>query len=118
MMFEVGDIHGGNVDVSSSGDNVIVPAVAGRSYILMEWALSVDGDTEITWRGSYDSGPFAMATADSAERSSAYGLVYTSPGQALRLSLGTGVRVTGSVSYAVLEHDGKGVVRKVRRLDL
>lgn len=109
--FQLHDVRGASFDVSSSGDNTLwTPPYTNRSLILLGLWISVDGDVDVTLKGSHEIKSIAFSSGDSGVVDSEIGLLHTNAGQSLRMSLSAGVRCTGAIRYVQLLHSGRGIV--------
>lgn len=93
------------VDVTASGDIVIVPGVVGQTIRIVKLFLMVDGDTLFTFKdgpATEFSGPLTFSVGGNVtldqQRPPRYWFK-TSDGNAFIVNLTTAVRLTGRVYY-------------------
>ena len=94
------------VNISSSGDSVLVAAISGKRIYLMDLALIVAGATTITFKdGSTGTsfGPFIMPAAMTFTLQNSGGIhqAYASagPGNNLVLNSSSAVQISGIIRY-------------------
>lgn len=102
------------ISAAASGDNTVVPAVAGRAIRVLAYTFVAAGAVNATWKdgtgGTAESGamPLAAQTVVSAtcQAMSKYelplGLFEITAGNALVLNLSAAVLVAGHVSYILV----------------
>jgi hypothetical protein len=98
------------IDVATSGDNVVVPKVDGRSIRVVSYTVVAAGAVTAQWMSS-TAGPLsgAMALGANSVVSAAYvplGHVQTIPGEPLNLKLGGSVGVRGHLTYVEIPAPG------------
>lgn len=96
------------VDTSTSGDNTIVAAEAGRKIKLLSYVLVADGAVFVRWKSGAStnlSGRLSLAANGGAvappANPDAGPWLETSAGEALVLNLSGAVEVGGHISYVV-----------------
>lgn len=99
-----------NVDTASSGANTIVAAVTGKRIRLVSAGLSAAGAVTVKWvSGSTDlTGAMTLATgtpytlAAEGVYGEPRGYLETASGEALVLTLGSAVQVSGHIGYELI----------------
>ena len=101
------------IDISTSGDNVLVAAVAGFRIVLTSFEFVVGGAVNITWTsGTASSGsdlalsgpiPFGGTSSPPGDSKSENnrGWYSTNLGEALNMNLSAAVQVSGGLTYAL-----------------
>ena len=100
------------IDASSSGDNTIVSAVAGRRIRVYEYVIVANAAVVVKWRSDTTdiSGPMNLAAAGYGISTPASNIslfpvpkLMTATGEALKLNLGSAVQVGGHMTYDVVD---------------
>ena len=93
------------VDTAASGANEIIPAITGRSIRVMNYQLQAAGSVAVTWKSGTTAltGAMSLGTAGGVNVASPLGLLQTNTGEALNLTLGGAVQVSGHVGYIVVD---------------
>lgn len=92
------------INISSSGDNVIIPGVLAKRILITNLLLTVYAEVNLTLKeGSLNiSGPLDFGgTSEPRGMVSNFGLspICLSPGMSFIINLSAGVQVSGSVTY-------------------
>ena len=92
------------INFSGAETKEIVAAVAGRKISVTNIALTVGGETDLTWKSAATAISGAMALGGTNEpRGMTHGLgdypLQTAAGEALNLTSGTAVQVSGYITY-------------------
>ena len=95
-----------SINISSAGANVVIPAVPGRSIIVLLYKIVCSGAVTVTWEssgGTVLDGPcsFSGNGGESAPYSE-HGHFRTLRGEGLVIDLSAGVQVGGHLLYGVI----------------
>lgn len=95
------------IDVTSSGNNVVVAAVPGKRILVMAYNYVSNGAVNVHWRSASTpiSGPMYMDAASKGKVCpyNPKGWCRTAVGEALNLNLSAAVAVGGEITYAEIE---------------
>lgn len=95
-----------SIAVSSSGDNTIVSAVAGKRLLVLAYNYMANGTVNVKWRSNTtDKTGLAYLVANTGKVApfSSVGWLITASGDALVLNLSGAVAVGGEVVYAEVD---------------
>lgn len=95
-------LHRGSINVSASGQALLVAAVPGKKIRLVSLLLTVAAAVAVDLQSASTSltGPMPLQAGFDAERD--YGLVETVAGEALNINLGANVQVAGPFVYQLI----------------
>lgn len=97
------------ISASSSGDNVVVAAVANNKIRVLRWGLTASGDVNAKWRSNSADLTGVRSLTKYASAGGAYcpvGVFQTAEGEALSLNLDAAVTVGGEMTYVLVPHLG------------
>ena len=98
----------GVINTASSGDNTVIPAIAGMRIRVVGYTVLAAGAVVVTWKSASTalSGPMAIGTTvglslaqNQTSDQSEFGIIQTAPGEALVLGLSAAVQVGGHLNY-------------------
>lgn len=100
-----GGITHTKVDVSASGDNTLVAAVAGKRIRVLSMAVVAAGSVSVTFKsGSTDlTGAMSLSQGVPLESVSGWGAFQTAAGEALVLNLSGAVQTSGWLTYQTID---------------
>jgi hypothetical protein len=90
------------ISASSSGDNAVVAAVAGKKIRVLRWGLTSNGTVSAKWRSNTTdlTGPrYLVQYASAGGAYCPVGVFETAAGEALNLNLSAAVAVGGELVY-------------------
>lgn len=99
------------IDISSSGANTVVAAVAGRRIKVLGYTLVAAGAVTVKWQSDTTDLSGAMALAANGVVAVAPGgdsldpvpVLATAAGEALKITLGGAVAVAGHLTYVITD---------------
>lgn len=91
------------VNISSSGDNTIVAAVAGKRIVVVNYLIIAGGTVNATWKSgsTSKSGPMPLIANTGAAAPDGRWFK-TGIGEALVLNLSSAIQVSGHLSYKLV----------------
>lgn len=94
------------IEVSASGDNIIVAAQPGKQIVVLQYIFTCVGAVTVRWKddgGANLSGPMSYAAqGGAAPPESTRGYFATAKGAGLVMNLGGSVAVGGHLVYALI----------------
>ena len=97
-------LKGVAIAASSSGDNALVAAVAGKSIVVMSVLLIASAEVTVKFRtaGTDITGAMALAANGGFSADARHGILATAAGEALNLNLSDAETVGGCLTYVEL----------------
>lgn len=107
MGFRVGpwdDIRYGLIDAESSGDNLLLSGVAGKTIIVLSMVLVVASDVIVRFGSgsNYKTGRMSLIASSGFAADSQHGLFAADKGGDLKINLSADVQVGGAFTYVYL----------------
>ncbi len=95
------------IAVSGNGDNIIVPATAGKRVLLLQYNFMANGNVNAKWKDGASTDltglSYLIANTGKVVPFSPMGWIVTTVGTALVLNLSAAIAVGGECGYALID---------------